>query len=251
MKYSRSYQFSADSAMLPEEVLEEIAAEVMNYHGSGRSVLEMAPDSPAARQITEQALSDLRKLLALPDSHALLFLRDRAAAAALPGVRDCSARFLAAPLELEAPLFADLRCSVGPDGVTAVILPREQAAGLTADAPACWPVYCCGKVFRYLLKRGGLDAARAQARENAALLRDFLRKSRYFSLTEEACADQIVAFTAPSAAENEAVFNAARAAHLVDLEGPDCLRAALGVTLPRESAEALTDFLRKYEAARK
>ena len=42
MKYGRTYNFSAGPAMMPEEVLEEIAAEVMNYRGSGMSVMEMS-----------------------------------------------------------------------------------------------------------------------------------------------------------------------------------------------------------------
>ena len=42
MKYGRIYNFSAGPAMMPEPVLEEIAAEVMNYHGSGMSVMEMS-----------------------------------------------------------------------------------------------------------------------------------------------------------------------------------------------------------------
>ena len=42
MKYGRSYNFSAGPAMMPEEVLEEIAAEMMNYRGSGMCVMEMS-----------------------------------------------------------------------------------------------------------------------------------------------------------------------------------------------------------------
>ena len=42
MRYDRVYNFSAGPAMMPESVLEEIAAEVLNYHGSGMSVMEMS-----------------------------------------------------------------------------------------------------------------------------------------------------------------------------------------------------------------
>ena len=42
MKYGRTYNFSAGPAMMPEEVLEEIAAEMMNYRGSGMCVMEMS-----------------------------------------------------------------------------------------------------------------------------------------------------------------------------------------------------------------
>ena len=46
MRYDRVYNFSAGPAMMPESVLEEIAAEVLNYHGSGMSVMEMSRRSP-------------------------------------------------------------------------------------------------------------------------------------------------------------------------------------------------------------
>ena len=46
MRYDRVYNFSAGPAMMPESVLEEIAAEVLNYHGSGMSVMEMSHRSP-------------------------------------------------------------------------------------------------------------------------------------------------------------------------------------------------------------
>ena len=46
MRYDRVYNFSAGPAMMPESVLEEIAAEVLNYHGSGMSVMEMASVRP-------------------------------------------------------------------------------------------------------------------------------------------------------------------------------------------------------------
>ena len=50
---SRVYNLSAGPAVLPEEVLEEIAAEVMNYHGSGMSVMEMSHRSKVYQQIPE------------------------------------------------------------------------------------------------------------------------------------------------------------------------------------------------------
>ena len=64
MKYGRSYNFSAGPAMMPEEVLEEIAAEMMNYRGSGMCVMEMSHRSKVFQQIRDEAESDLRKLIA-------------------------------------------------------------------------------------------------------------------------------------------------------------------------------------------
>ena len=55
MRYDRVYNFSAGPAMMPESVLEEIAAEVLNYHGSGMSVMEMSHRSPVFQEILSQA----------------------------------------------------------------------------------------------------------------------------------------------------------------------------------------------------
>ena len=68
MKYGRVYNFSAGPAMMPEEVLEEIAAEVMNYRGTGMSVMEMSHRSKAFQQIIDEAEADLRKLMGIPDN---------------------------------------------------------------------------------------------------------------------------------------------------------------------------------------
>ena len=51
MKYDRVYNFSAGPAMMPEPVLEEIAAEVLNYRGSGMSVMEMSHRSKVFQDI--------------------------------------------------------------------------------------------------------------------------------------------------------------------------------------------------------
>ena len=67
MRYDRVYNFSAGPAMMPESVLEEIAAEVLNYHGSGMSVMEMSHRSPVFQEILSQAEADLRTLMHIPD----------------------------------------------------------------------------------------------------------------------------------------------------------------------------------------
>ena len=70
MRYDRVYNFSAGPAMMPESVLEEIAAEVLNYHGSGMSVMEMSHRSPVFQEILSQAEADLRTLM-----HILITIR--------------------------------------------------------------------------------------------------------------------------------------------------------------------------------
>ena len=75
MKYGRSYNFSAGPAMMPEEVLEEIAAEMMNYQGSGMCVMEMSHRSAVFQKIRDEAENDLRKLMGIPENYKVLFVQ--------------------------------------------------------------------------------------------------------------------------------------------------------------------------------
>ena len=72
---SRVYNFSAGPAVLPEEVLQEAAAEMMDYRGTGMSVMEMSHRSKAFDDIIKEAEQDLRDLLHIPDNYKVLFLQ--------------------------------------------------------------------------------------------------------------------------------------------------------------------------------
>ena len=75
MKYGRIYNFSAGPSMLPEPVLEEIAGEVLNYKGSGMSVMEMSHRSQVFQSIVDEAEADLRELMNIPDNYKVLFIQ--------------------------------------------------------------------------------------------------------------------------------------------------------------------------------
>ena len=72
---SRVYNFSAGPAVLPEEVLKEVAEEMMDYQGSGMSVMEMSHRSPEFQKIIDDAEKDLRDLMNIPDNYKVLFLQ--------------------------------------------------------------------------------------------------------------------------------------------------------------------------------
>lgn len=63
---SRVYNFSAGPAVLPEEVLATAAAEMLDYHGSGMSVMEMSHRSKDFQDIIDTAEADLRELMGIP-----------------------------------------------------------------------------------------------------------------------------------------------------------------------------------------
>ncbi len=75
MNMGRVYNFSAGPAVLPEEVLKAAAEEMMDYKGTGMSVMEMSHRSKAFEEIIETAEADLRELMQIPDDYEVLFLQ--------------------------------------------------------------------------------------------------------------------------------------------------------------------------------
>ena len=72
---SRVYNFSAGPAVLPEEVLKEAQEEMLDYRGCGMSVMEMSHRSSVFQQIIDEAESDLRQLMNIPEEYKVLFLQ--------------------------------------------------------------------------------------------------------------------------------------------------------------------------------
>ena len=67
---SRVYNFSAGPAGLPEEVLSEGQQEMLDYQGSGQSVMEMSHRSKVFEKIIQEAEADLRELMAIPENYS-------------------------------------------------------------------------------------------------------------------------------------------------------------------------------------
>ena len=86
---SRVYNFSAGPSMLPVPVLERAASEMLDYNGSGMSVMEMSHRSPVYEAIIKEAEAGLRKLMNIPDNYKVLFMQGGA-----------TTQFAAVPLNL-------------------------------------------------------------------------------------------------------------------------------------------------------
>src|SRR5439155_7100776 len=72
---TRVFNFSAGPAVLPEEVLAQAAAEMLDWHGSGMSVMEMSHRGKEFIAIAEAAEADFRELLKIPANYKVLFLQ--------------------------------------------------------------------------------------------------------------------------------------------------------------------------------
>ena len=188
-------------------------------------------------------------------------------------VSDQSSMFLSKPCNVSdyGLIYAGVQKNVGPAGMVVVIiredLIRDDLADLPvymqykthADAgsmyntPNCWDIYCCGKVFKYLLSIGGLEVMNKRNEEKAKILYEFLDQSKMFSGTVEKEVRSLmnVPFVTASKELDAQVVAATKAAGYDNLKGHKSvggLRASIYNAMPKEGVEALVEFLKKFEA---
>ena len=189
-------------------------------------------------------------------------------------VSDQSSMFLSRPCNVSdyGLIWAGVQKNVGPAGM-AIVIVREDLiseeldpsvatymsykthadAGSLYNTPNCWAIYCCGKVFKYLIENGGLAAQALRNEEKAAILYDFLDASKLFrgAVRKEDRSLMNVPFSTPSKEQDADVVKATVAAGFDNLKGHKSvggLRASIYNAFPREGVEALVEFLKKYEA---
>lgn len=355
---SRVYNFSAGPAVLPEEVLNEAAAEMLDYRGTGMSVMEMSHRSKSYETIIEDAESDLRDLLHIPENYKVLFLqgggstqfamvpmnlmKNRVADYIITGqwakkahkeasiygkanaiassadktfsyipdcsdlpvsedadyvyicenntiygtkfwtlpntkgkllVTDQSSCFLSEPVDVSkyGLIFAGAQKNVGPAGTVIVIIredlitedvlegtPTMLRYKIHADAkslyntPPTYGIYMCGKVFKWLKAKGGLEEMKKINEEKAKILYDFLDESKLFKGTVVKKDRSIM--NVPFITGNEeldALFvKESKAAGLENLKGHRTvggMRASIYNAMPKAGVEKLVEFMADFE----
>ena len=140
---NRVFNFSAGPSMLPLPVLEQCAAEMTNYNGSGMSVMEMSHRSPVYDAIIKEAEKDLRELMNIPDNYKVLFMQGGASTqfAAIPlnlmknGKADyvVSGQFSGKAFE-EAQKYGDAKCIASSKDRTFAYIPKITPDMVREDA---------------------------------------------------------------------------------------------------------------------
>ena len=141
---SRVFNFSAGPAMLPQAVLEKAQQEILDWQGSGMSVMEMSHRGKEFMSIATQAETDLRELMGISDDYAVLFLQGGA-----------SSQFAAVPLNLlgnkksadyintgawskkaiaEAKRYCDVNVAASSEDSKFTIAPAQESLQLNSDA---------------------------------------------------------------------------------------------------------------------
>lgn len=357
--YDRSYNFSAGPATMPVPVLEEIRDEMLNYRGSGMSVMEMSHRSKVFQQIYDEAEADLRKLMGIPDNYKVLFVQGGATLQfsmipmnlmkngvaeyivtgawskkaykeaqkfgdvrciassedknfsyipdcsdlpirenadyvyicenetihgttfqTLPNtkgkilVSDQSSMFLSKPCNVSdyGVIYGGVQKNIGPAGVAIVIIREDlirpdidpktpiylrydthSENGSMYNTPNCWAIYVCGKVFKYLLANGGLEAMAKYNEEKAKVLYEYLDGSALFNGTvERSCRSLMnVPFVTESKELDAEVVAYTKAAGFDNLKGHKSvggLRASIYNAMSIEGVQALVECLKKFEA---
>ena len=165
----RVYNFSAGPSMLPEPVLRRAAEEMLDYHGSGQSVMEMSHRSKIYEGIICSAESSLRDLMKIPENYKVLFLQGGA-----------SSQFAMVPLNLmtgsgkadfvltgqwatkaykEAARYGDARVVASSKDKTFTYIPKLDSAAFTADADyfhICMNNTIYGTVYHELPQTGSV-----------------------------------------------------------------------------------------------
>ena len=356
---SRVYNFSAGPAVLPEEVLQEAADEMLDYRGTGMSVMEMSHRSKAYDTIIKEAEADLRDLMKIPDNYRVLFLQGGASQqfamipmnlmkngvadyivtgqwakkayqeASLYGkankiassedktfsyipdcsdlpisedadyvyicenntiygtkfktlpntkgrtlVADVSSCFLSEPVDVSryGVIYGGVQKNIGPAGVVIVIIredlitedvlpgtPTMLRYKIHADnaslynTPPAYGIYICGKVFKWLKKRGGLEAMKEYNEKKAEILYDYLDESKLFhgTVRREDRSLMNVPFVTGNEELDAKFVREAKEAGFENLKGHRSvggMRASIYNAMPIEGVEKLVEFMRRFEA---
>ena len=331
---------------------------MLDYRGTGMSVMEMSHRSKAYQQIIDEAEADLRTLMGIPDNYKVLFMQGGASqqfamipmnlmknkvadyiitgqwakkayqeaqmygqanavassadktfsyipdCSALPIsenadyvyicenntiygtkfwqlpntkgkdlVSDVSSCFLSEPVDVTkyGMIYGGVQKNIGPAGVvigiiredliTEDVLPGTPTMlrykthadnGSMYNTPPAYGIYICGKVFKWLLRNGGLEEMKAYNEKKAAILYDYLDSSKLFhgTVVKKDRSLMNVPFITGDADQDAKFVKAATEAGFVNLKGHRTvggMRASIYNAMPIEGVKALVGFMEKYE----
>ncbi|MCD7727363.1 MAG: 3-phosphoserine/phosphohydroxythreonine transaminase [Ruminococcus sp.] len=189
-------------------------------------------------------------------------------------VADQSSCFLSEPVDVTkyGVIYAGVQKNVGPAGVVIAIIREDLITDdvlegtptmvkwkTQADAdslyntPPCYGIYICGKVFKWLLKTGGLEKRKEINIEKAKILYDFLDESKLFKGTVEKESRSLmnVPFVTGNDELDAKFIKEAKAAGFENLKGHRTvggMRASIYNAMPIEGVKKLVEFMKKFEA---
>ena len=195
----------------------------------------------------------------------------------IPLICDMSSCFLSEPIDVKkfGMIYAGAQKNVGPAGVTIVIIRDDLVArsaelplpvylryaphvenGSMYNTPPTFGIYICGKVFKWLLKTGGLEERKRLNEEKAKILYDYLDSSNFYQTSVEPGSRSLmnVTFRTPSEELDALFLEEVKKYKFTNLKGHRStggLRASIYNAMPKAGVEALVKFLKEFEEAHK
>ena len=195
----------------------------------------------------------------------------------IPLICDMSSCFLSEPIDVRkfGMIYAGAQKNVGPAGVTIIIIRDDLVArsaelplpvylrylphvenGSMYNTPPTYGIYICGKVFKWLLKNGGLEKRRILNEEKAKVLYDYLDSSDFYQTSVEKGSRSLmnVTFRTPSDELDAEFLEGAKKYKFTNLKGHRStggLRASIYNAMPIEGVKALVKYLKEFEEAHK
>ena len=166
--YNRIYNFSAGPSMLPLSVLEQARDDMMNYNGSGMSVMEMSHRSKVYDAIIKEAEADLREVMNIPDNYKVMFLQGGAsmqfANVAMNLMKTGKADYIvtgqfSGKAYKEAQKFGDAHLAATTKEENFTRIPRQEELNLRADADyvhICYNNTIFGTKWDYIPETNGV-----------------------------------------------------------------------------------------------
>ncbi len=188
-------------------------------------------------------------------------------------VADVSSCFLSEPVDITkyGIMYGGVQKNIGPAGLVISIIRKDLItddvlegtptmmkfktqydAGSLYNTPNCYSIYICGKVFKWLLKNGGLEEMKKRNEEKAAILYDYLDSSKLFRGTVEKKDRSLmnVPFVTGNADLDAKFVAESKAAGLENLKGHRSvggMRASIYNAMPVEGVKKLVEFMTEFE----
>ena len=192
----------------------------------------------------------------------------------VPLVSDHSSSFLSEPIDVSkfGLIFAGAQKNVGPAGTVIVIIREDLITddylpntptmlkykihadnGSMYNTPPTYGIYLCGKVFKWLLNLGGLEAIKERNVKKANILYDYIDQSKLFKGTVQKDSRSLmnVCFKTGNDSIDDAFIKEAKTKGFDNLKGHRSvggMRASIYNAMPIEGVEALVTFMKEFEA---
>ena len=278
----KKHNFNAGPSILPREVIENTAQAILDFNGSGLSLMEISHRAKDFQPVVDEAVALFKELLNIPEGYSVLFLGGGASLefCMVPfnflekKVADMSSDIFSRPIDVSKYIciYGGAQKNLAPSGVTFVIVKNDALgkvsryiptmlnyqthvdSGSMFNTPPVVPIYAALQTLRWIKAEGGVKEMERRAIEKADMLYAEIDRNKMFVGTaakEDRSRMNICFVMAPEYKELEADFlKFATERGMVGIKGHRSVggfRASCYNAMPKESVQALIDCMQEFE----